>query len=394
MTCRCLVAWCVCVWPSIACSEGRGPVARVPEVDTLANGARVVTHVAPERTATAILESRIGSVGGESPDVFGRVGGLGLDSLERVFVLDELAREVRVFDRHGNFLRRFAARGQGPGELESASGLLVDRGGSSILRDLSLWRYSRFDPSGHFQVLKRMPAGSGVVITWKVAWLDDDRLLDWQVNFPERQGRDIGGTMALTPVAFSWSTGAIDSFPTWVVPLDVVNGLYRPLGVRAVWAVDRAGEVWWSNDGEYRIEKRGLDGDVRMVIRVAGAEGHRVSAQERDSVIHWLDNLPPETAGKLTADDIPGARPIVAQMAAGHDGRVAVFPLLAGEEEGSLMDVFDATGRWLERVRLPVRLVPRPRPVFVDGELLGATRDSLGVDRVVLLSIPPALPGG
>lgn len=46
---------------------------------------------------------------------------------ENIFILDRRIVGVHVFDRKGNYLRQIGSRGEGPGEMLSASGMSIDR---------------------------------------------------------------------------------------------------------------------------------------------------------------------------------------------------------------------------------------------------------------------------
>ncbi len=63
-----------------------------------------------------IEESRLGRAEGSGPDVFGDIHDLAVDSAGRIYVLDPGWRDVRLFDRDGEFIRRLAPEGEGPGE--------------------------------------------------------------------------------------------------------------------------------------------------------------------------------------------------------------------------------------------------------------------------------------
>lgn len=373
-----------------ACEQRPRALSSAPQVDTLDDGTIAVTHTAPDTVAAAELVVRLGSADGAFDDAFGRIGALGLDQQDNIYVLDAMEREVRVFDAGGTLVRRFGREGEGPGEMGSADGLLVDSSGTTWVRDLRLRRFSRFGPDGRFDSAAAIPRSSGVRMSWGATWLDDGRLLDWHVDYPGRTGRSPGSTLALTPVAISWHTGAVDSFSTWTVPLDVVEGTgtLRPLGVRSVLATHGSGAVWWAYGRDYRLERRDLSGRIRLEIRIPTAEPEAISPQVRDSVGTWIRTLPPETSGGLTVQDVPESWAIVERVAVGPDGLVAVFPRLAGTGSGRVMDLFGADGRWLARVLLPVVVAHDPAPVLSGRRLVAVTRDSLGVESAVVLGLP------
>ena len=76
---------------------------------------------------------------------FGRVGEVAVDSRERVFVADVMAKHVRVFDNQGRALTTAGRKGDGPGEFRSVSGLAL-RADSLFVMDVDLQRVTVFEP--------------------------------------------------------------------------------------------------------------------------------------------------------------------------------------------------------------------------------------------------------
>jgi hypothetical protein len=72
--------------------------------------------------------TRIGVLDGPPEAVFGRIVGARIDGRGNVYILDQQANELRVFDKSGAFVARSSGRGQGPGELHIAQAvdLLAD----------------------------------------------------------------------------------------------------------------------------------------------------------------------------------------------------------------------------------------------------------------------------
>ncbi len=111
---------------------------------TLITRDSVPTGMAPERLATwvaardairnADLVVEIGTAGMDhsersDPTVFGSLADVAVDTAGLVYVLDDQAQEVRVFDFLGRFVHKFGGFGEGPSELRHAIGIeLLDDG--------------------------------------------------------------------------------------------------------------------------------------------------------------------------------------------------------------------------------------------------------------------------
>ena len=112
-----------------------------PVRETLANGVTLVRYGSlPEPTAEPLVPDLVLGTGTEDPDyLFGDVRGIDADHEGTIYVLDYQISEVRAYDRDGRFVRTVAGRGEGPGEISEANGMILV--GDSILwiQDHSKW---------------------------------------------------------------------------------------------------------------------------------------------------------------------------------------------------------------------------------------------------------------
>ena len=76
-----------------------------------------------QETWHVVEELRIGSVNGAGAATFGRIAALEVSSDGRIFVLEDQANELRIFDADGNHLQTVGGRGSGPGEFASPVGM-------------------------------------------------------------------------------------------------------------------------------------------------------------------------------------------------------------------------------------------------------------------------------
>lgn len=114
------------------------------------------------------IESRIGSLDGDTPDVFGNVKDLALDAAERIYVLDDHNHEVRVFSATGEHQFSFGRKGKGPGEFDFPVSIGVADDGVVVQNATGLT--IRFTSTGQHIVSDRVVSGlkSGT-------WLGEDR---------------------------------------------------------------------------------------------------------------------------------------------------------------------------------------------------------------------------
>ena len=138
-----------------------------PGIDS-ADG-RIVVHNtdeplwAPGEEWQVVEELRIGSAMSEGPDLFGAVYSFDVDAWGRIFVLDDHAQEVRVFDPAGAFVRTVGKKGEGPGEFTSAVSVDLSRNGEIWVMDMGEGRVSIFDTIGAYLRQERTSTGGWTV---------------------------------------------------------------------------------------------------------------------------------------------------------------------------------------------------------------------------------------
>lgn len=131
-------------------SGGPGELA----VDTLAGGVIQVTSSMEGQWGEAegwVLEEelRIGTGGRVGPESFGQIAALAVDESGRIFVLDNQARELRIFGPAGEHLRTIGRQGGGPGEFGNPVGVAIHPAKGTIwVVDPGNGRYTVFGPDG------------------------------------------------------------------------------------------------------------------------------------------------------------------------------------------------------------------------------------------------------
>ncbi|MBT3943573.1 MAG: hypothetical protein HOC77_02775 [Chloroflexi bacterium] len=75
---------------------------------------------------------------------------LAFDSKDRLYVSDEHMHNVSVFDREGNFIKRWGEFGSEPGQLNRPSGLAVDSDDNILVMDHVNARIQKMTPEGQY----------------------------------------------------------------------------------------------------------------------------------------------------------------------------------------------------------------------------------------------------
>ncbi len=81
---------------------------------------------------------------------FAGITSIALDTDENVYVADEWLNRISIFDKDGNFLRKWGTPGPGPGELNCPWGMVFDKDGNLWVVDSSNNRVQKFTRDGQF----------------------------------------------------------------------------------------------------------------------------------------------------------------------------------------------------------------------------------------------------
>ncbi len=331
----------------------------------------------------AAVETRIGTMQGTDPDVFGRVDAVEVDGAGRVYVLETMEQHVRVFDRSGVHIRTFGRKGAGPGEFRSAVGLAWAPDGTLWIPDPENGRVSVFDTSGAFVTSHRMSAGFA--------------LAPWPGRFDKR------GNFyhyALSPQS-EWSYNMV-KYGATLEPLDTLvppfgeehyfegreerGGPVRariPFSPRMAWRLSSDGEMWGAWTSEYEVFRVDSAGKRDVVLR-RSVQPVTVTSEERDNALERLRGH----GLVIDASSVPRRKPAIRSFMLDDEDRVWVIPELPDGRTGTALDVFSTNGQHLGRVQLPFTLATVPTPVIQGWRVYGVERDELGVESVVVALVP------
>lgn len=394
MTLRRVVAFLVAL-PILACSSSsEADQSTIARFDTVAgNRVRVANtgrSLWTEQTAWRLEEDlRLGSASASEGDreQFGDIASITSDSHGKIYILDSMAQEVRVFLPNGSFSHVIGRKGSGPGEFEFATSVTIGRGDTLFVLDDGTMRYSVFAPDGTLvETHRRSIVGTNSSIVGAV--LSDGSYIDWAPVFPE--GR-MGPTLHLVPVRHLPRFERTDSLPpleyTWeMLPNRQMPQTYYSGGI--VGAVDAKGRIWFARSEEYRIYRRGLAGDTSLVFSLPAAS-IPLGEAERATLRKNLSHLPDLLSEIL--DALPETLPIVRRIVPDNAGHIFVVPDVAGEAEGVVVDVFQERGVYLGRMTVPGTTShpsTSPRVVHATAEhLFVVTTDEFDVPYLVRFRI-------
>jgi hypothetical protein len=346
----------------------------------------------------------IGAAEGEPEYQFGQITGIDVDSEGRVYVLDQQAQEVRVFDPSGRFIATMGGPGAGPGELGRGAGpLFVGPGDTVAVPDVTQQRVNRYTASGEPAGSYPLPMSEGIPARWMEA-PDQDLLqqamimqLPGQENVEPRNlllrrrpSGEITDTVMELPigktVAFSGNQASFTIFEA-----------------EPMWAMGPDGRIYFGVNSDYRIEVRSPEGElVRIIARpVERREVSDNDEAEYRRVIEkaWQDaGVPPQAMEQMKqALGFAEFYPAYANFVGGPEGSLWVQGIQTPDEVAAqggtfnvqdtgstTWEVFDDEGRLLGTVRMPPRFAPL---MFLDDAIYGILRDELDVQYAARMAL-------
>ncbi len=392
-------------------------VAACASQDTAASGTRRAERT--QRGDTTVVRTVAGSVWGDSamlvPEVtvgvldgderymFGSISAIAVDARERLFVLDQQARSVRVYDSAGTYIDSWGRDGAGPGEFRSPdAGLAILSDGRVVVRDPGNSRAQLFSPEG--DPLETWPVISGQWRSREPFYRAGDTLLTAQ---PSAIVGDINRvSLALVRIAPDGRVLDTLEVPTeGFAPVQVTArqgnnnaSLPVPWSPSEQWTWHPAGYFVFGNSAEYRITLRNRSAPLqieRVVAAVPIDDEERAQETARVTAgMRWLDS-----SWQWNAEPIARVKPAFTKILAATDGRVwlvrpgAATRLATPERdengveilyaEKQDFDVFEPDGTYLGTVAVPEQMEFRPTPVILGDQLWAVVRAESGEQRVV-----------
>ena len=366
---------------------GEGPrdglTPQETRVDTV-GGRPLVTTVSPDQRADTeewrlVEELRLGSIVGDGQEAFADVHDLAIDDAGRIYVLDVGAKEVRVFDAGGRYLRSVAPDGDGPGEVryrraanqqiawQPPGRLWIGDGRQQFTFDALGNELSRAaGERGHF-VAGELPKYAKVVAADTLgavfAVVDVIAIRSFGQNVVPRHTSVArlpvsaeyellpGDTLAIETRNMTSGAPSTAGTGTGQVTMQRVQDNGTP---RFAWSVERDGTLWLADRSGHRFDKLTFTGDTVRTVQMG-------------EVQH-----PP-------ADDAV-FEPVLSALTVSPEGWLWVRREAAEVDGGSTWDVLDNCGRFRAAVTASVRL--RAVELGTGGLVYGVASDALDVNYV------------
>lgn len=357
--------------------------------------------------ATLVPEMSIGELDGPDEYLFGSISSIAVDDDRTVHVLDGQAQEVRVFDDEGTHVKTLGRSGEGPGEFARAEAVAVLPDGRVLVRDAGDKNIQVFGPGQDDTDQWPYSASSVMSYTNTPLYTDDDGRTYQEISkvdavSPGSRPVFVNEIVVLGPDGTHLDT-IPDPWGDYQPPTLEWERMTSPIPFMPFgdWTAHPSGHLLSGFPSDYAISLGRDDGVLRIErayepVRISEDERRYytdlITRQERERFPGWRWNGPP----------VPETKPVFRELVAGRNGRIWVrleTESYTVENErhdpddpassrvrwrsGLRYDVFEPDGTYLGVVEPPTGFSAYPAPVFDGDHVWAATRDELGVGRVV-----------
>ncbi len=303
-------------------------------------------------------ELTLGVKEGREEYMFSRIC-LDVDEEENIYVLDERAQEIRVFNKEGKYMRVIGRKGQGPGEMLGAANYIqVTPQKEVMIYDFRIRHFIFFSLEGKF--LRKVSAThiSGIPVLFKTD--TEGNFIGCLLKPPKQELKKFNSD--LEPL-FTISTIVNEQRP---------GGKFGVMGPQLFFAVTRDDIIVWGCSDKYELEFLDLDGKtIKKIskdctpVEITEEDQERIATRHRTpSNKIAFPKYYPHFRGYFSffIDDV---------------GKIFVGTYEKNKEGKDYYDVFDAEGKYIAKIPLLITPV-----VWKRNKMYGIFKDEDGYNFV------------
>ena len=323
---------------AITLFSGQYKVKTESGVTIITNGRRPSP---PQGAPTKLVFEEVYTVGGgDSPDA-SFVSASALDVLPdgTVYVVDTKDSRVKVFDAEGRFLRVFGRQGQGPGEMNQPTGILVTPDKEILVEDILNRRLAIFALDGTFR---------RHISTAKALGLSGIQMDGRGLIVARSMGMPEGGKMSLNVQTYDAEFNPkvkLGSFEMQITAQTKVNPFSA---MDLLYALGREGLIYLGSAKAYEIRIVSAEGRLLKTIG-RDYDPVPVTQADKDEMLKTLGGLPGVNLKDMI--QFPDVYPPFSNFVLAGEGRLLVKTFEKGQAKKEFYwDVFDADGRYVAKV--------------------------------------------
>ena len=269
---------------------------------------------------------------------------LDVDAAGRIFVLDEKAANIKVFNSDGNFIRTIAKSGQGPGELGMPISIHISPGGELFVNDMGRRSLLVFTLGGEF--LRKFSTADKFLFFGPASLENGVMAANYIIP-----GEDLKAELRLFDAEMkpreALTTISLDKPP--IINIFVAMSL---TGLR--WSVIQNKEIIWGDitNSEYIFSIHNQEGRLIRKI-VTGYDAIPITSQVKEELKEKVFGNNPNSSQWDVK--FPSGFPPFEGFSSDGEGRIIAKTYeKTGDNQGGWFDVFDPEGRYIAKIRLHI----------------------------------------
>lgn len=307
-------------------------IKTIDGVKTILNGKKPKP---PKATLSKLrIEEELTIGEGDDPEKsFSEVTGFSVDDNGYIYALDIKDRKVKIFDDSGAYVRSIGKKGQGPGELNMPSGILISQQNELIIEDTLNRRLAFFTLEGEF--IKNISLA--------------DRL--GLVNLmQDSQGYFLGREIGLDGDKMYFEIKKYDAELKPLFTLDKIEFAVPLPGTKinimdlmSLYQFDEEGNIFYGRNQEYEIKVFDAEGNHILSIRKDYIPV-KITQEDKDEMLDRIPNITPGVNIKEMFE-FPKYYPPYQFFSLDEQGRIFVRTWEKGEVNGEyIFDIFNPEG--------------------------------------------------
>jgi hypothetical protein len=260
-----------------------------------------------------------------------------VDDKGSIYALDWKSNNVKVFDNNGTFVRTIGKQGQGPGEINFPSGILITEDKELLVEDAGNRRLAYFTLEGEF--LRNVSVADKTSLT--------NLVMDSKGNFLARQfileegdlffeirmfDKDLKNLFTIEKIPFNFRDPQKDKM--------------NPFNFVQIYLFDKEDRIYYGNPKEYEIQIFNSEGTLTKKI-VKKFKAEKITEEDIEKI---MDRIPDMGFGVKNILEFPKQFPAYEAFSMDEQGRLFVrsYNKGAGEDE-VFLDIFDREGIYIAR---------------------------------------------
>lgn len=305
--------------------------------------------------------------GDDEEQMFQTIRTLDIDAEGHLYILDEQAANIKVFDPNGNFLRTIGRKGQGPGELALPISLGITPDQRMLVNEMGQRKLLYFDLEGNF--IRQISTADMFLFIGPMITSDGYLIAMHTVPADKPQSFLKKFNQDLEPI-LSFASAYVERPPV----ADMFVALHL---TRILWTLSPDDTVVWADikNPEYVLHVQNLEGNLLEKI-TKEFDPLPITAEDRERLMDkaFGDN-PTRDQWDVRFPDI---YPPFMGFSFDDKGHMFVRRYEREErEDGGLFDIFDADGRYMASQRLKMNPM-----IWKKGQMYTIEEDEEGFNIV------------